>query len=165
MIDFCGYLIFDTFFCSLHFDVHIVQKSSTKKFSFFKLLESQPWKITQNVEFAHSLAMLRLLGDFQTLWQTWSLRAASFQAHLLFFLRAEVEQAVLLLIQVARNSQNHENHLLYLPDCTLETWRLWWRGNNIGRTNNNFIMNNNFILMTIFLIMIILLNRDSCHNQ
>ena len=111
VIEFCGYLIFATFFA--HFDVHIVQKSSIKSF----LSSSSP-----------KMSKLKL-------------ESSKFSSSFVILSESRGRASIAAASQVARNSQNHENHLLYLPDCsTLETWRLWWRRGNTGRTNN-FIMN------------------------
>ena len=92
--------------------VHIVQKSSIKSF----LSSSSP-----------KMSKLKL-------------ESSKFSSSFVILSESRGRASIAAASQVARNSQNHENHLLYLPDCsTLETWRLWWWGNT-GRTNN-FIMN------------------------
>ena len=92
VIEFCGYLIFATFFA--HFDVHIVQKSSIKSF----LSSSSP-----------KMSKLKL-------------ESSKFSSSFVILSESRGRASIAAASQVARNSQNHENHLLYLPDCsTLET--------------------------------------------
>ena len=92
VIEFCGSLIFATFFA--HFDVHIVQKSSIKSF----LSSSSP-----------KMSKLKL-------------ESSKFSSSFVILSESRGRASIAAASQVARNSQNHENHLLYLPDCsTLET--------------------------------------------